>query len=326
MPNPEKWLIEQSLELVPFAKWQRTVNLMANLFKAPAGFIVQHTEGGYQVTIASEQDENPYDAGGIIPPDTNIFCRKIVQTRQELYVRHATAQEEWKTNPEVSDDGFNSYLGVPIFWPDGKPFGTICVMDFAITDYEESYVELIRQFRDIIQADLSLLDHFDQFRELAMSDELTGLYNRRGFQTVSEQRIQLAKRNDAELALIYMDMNGLKSINDELGHTAGDQALKLLAETLTRHFRSSDVLARIGGDEFLLLAETSSAENNCLDALTENCKKVDNIIRESMSDFPEIQTGVSFGILHMYDLNRPLEQWIQLADKEMYEHKKRRRG
>lgn len=324
MVNPDQWLIEQPLELIPFAKWQRTVNLMANLFKAPAGFIVQHTHDGYQVTIASEQSENPYDAGSVIPPDSDIFCRKIVQTRQELYVRHASSLEEWKTNPEVTEDGFNSYLGVPIFWPDGKPFGTICVMDFAITDYDDPYVELIRQFRDIVQADLSLLNHFDQFRALAMTDELTGLYNRRGFQTVSEQRIQLAKRNDADLALVYMDMNGLKLVNDQLGHSAGDQALRLLADTLRQHFRISDVAARIGGDEFLLLAETESSDSS-LKALTASCNQVDKTIRDNMSDYPHIHTGVSFGVLQMFDLNRPLEQWIQLADKEMYEHKKRRR-
>ena len=320
MPDPKKWLIDQPLELVPFAKWQRTVNLMASLFKAPAGFIVQHTEEGYQVTIASQQDENPYGVGGIIPADTNIFCRKIVQTRQELYVKAATQEDEWLTNPEVSEDGFNSYLGVPIFWPSGKPFGTICVMDFAITDYDEPYVELIRQFRDIVQADLALLDHFDQFRALAMTDELTGLYNRRGFTTVAEQRIQLAKRNDASLALIYMDMNGLKTVNDQLGHPQGDALLKALAESLKQHFRSSDVLARIGGDEFLLMAET-----NDLDALANSCQDIDQQLKHHLAQYSDIRTGVSFGLLQMNDLSRPLESWIQLADEKMYEDKRSRR-
>lgn len=319
MPDPDKWIIDQPLELIPFAKWQRTVNLMASLFKAPAGFIVQHTEEGYQVAVASEQEENPYDVGGVIPPDTNIFCRKIVQTRQELYVQSATKDEEWQTNPEVTEDGFNSYLGVPIFWPSGRPFGTICVMDFAITNYDDPYIELIRQFRDIIQADLSLLDHFDQFRELAMTDELTQLYNRRGFQTVAAQRIQLAKRNDASLALIYLDMNGLKRINDILGHQAGDSALSFLANSLNQQFRASDVIARIGGDEFLILAETSD-----LDALNNSCSRVDQMVKEEVAQ-DKVHAGVSYGVLQMFDLNRPLEDWIQLADKAMYEDKKARR-
>lgn len=227
MPDKNKWLTDQPLELIPFSKWQKTVDLMATLFQAPAGFIVQYTSDGYQTTIASQQPENPYAAGGVIAPDENIFCRKIVQTGEELYVQRATLEDEWQTNPEVSDDGFNSYLGVPIHWPNGDPFGTICVMDFKTTNYDDRYLELIRQFRDIVQADLSLLDHFDQFRELAMSDDLTRLYNRRGFETVAQQRIQLAKRNDANLVLIYMDLNGLKTINDQLGHHQGGQGFDL---------------------------------------------------------------------------------------------------
>ncbi|MCV6588181.1 MAG: sensor domain-containing diguanylate cyclase [Marinobacterium sp.] len=319
MPDSGKWLIDQPLELIPFAKWQRTVNLMTELFRAPAGFIVQHTEEGYQVAVASEQEENPYGAGLIVPVDANIFCRKIVQSRQELYVRAATECEEWQTNPEVTEDGFNSYLGVPIFWPDGKPFGTICVMDFAITDYDAPFVELIRQFRDLVQADLVLLDHFDLFRELAMKDELTGLYNLRGFRMVAEQRMLLAKSNHTRLALIYLDMNGLKTINDQLGHAAGDQALRLLADSLRQSFRATDVLARIGGDEFLLLAETDD-----LVALSEHCQAVDTLVKKGIDPSHHISTGVSFGILQMDDLEQPLEHWIARADQAMYEHKKSR--
>lgn len=319
MPDKKAWLLDQPLELVPFSKWQKTVDLMTTLFQAPAGFIVQHTHQGYQTTIASQQDENPYGPGVVIEPDENIFCRKIVQTGQELYVQKATEEHEWQTNPEVANDGFNSYLGVPIHWPNGQPFGTICVMDFKVTNYDDSYMELIRQFRDIVQADLLLLDHFDQFRELAMTDELTRLYNRRGFETVAEQRIQLAKRNDARLSLVYMDMNGLKSINDQLGHHLGDKALTYVADSLRQHFRSSDVLARIGGDEFLLLAETDN-----LNALNDSCDKVDQALKQYFSEHPTITTGVSFGVLQIDDIHLPLAHWINQADEKMYQHKSSR--
>ncbi len=318
MSYKHEWLTSDNQELVPLTRWQNTVNLMASLFKAPAGFIVQYLPEGYRVTIASEQDENPYGAGAIISPDTNIFCRKIVETQQELYVNHATQDKEWQTNPEVSNDGFNSYLGFPIFWPSGKPFGTICVMDFEVTHYDETYVQLIKQFRDLVQTDLLLVEQFEQIRELALMDELTGLFNRRGFLAVAEQRVQLARRNESDLALIYLDMDGLKGLNDTVGHDAGDLALAGVGHCIRKNIRSSDVCARLGGDEFLILAETSN-----LDQMESVCERIECDFKELLkvsikADLSNLSLGLSYGVVAIDDLAQPLEAWVRQADQAMY--------
>lgn len=318
MSQKHQWLTSDNQELVPLSRWQNTVNLMASLFKAPAGFIVQYQPEGYRVTIASEQDENPYDAGGIIPPDTNIFCRKIVKTKQELYVNHATIEDEWKTNPEVSDDGFNSYLGFPIFWPSGEPFGTICVMDFEVTHYDVTYVELIKQFRDLVQTDLLLVEQFEQIREMALMDELTGLFNRRGFMAVAEQRVQLARRNGGHLALIYLDMDGLKGLNDSLGHETGDLALAMVADSIRNNIRGSDVCARLGGDEFLVLAETQH-----LDQMELVCEHIEDEFKGRLANkinvnLDDLEVGLSYGVVAVEYLDQPLEAWVRQADQAMY--------
>jgi len=312
----EEWLTPENQELVPLSRWQNTVNLMADLFRAPAAFIVQHGPDGFRVTIASEQEANPYPSGGIIPPDTNIFCRKIVETRKPLYVNHATADPEWETNPEVSQDGFNSYLGLPIFWPDGMPFGTICVMDFSVTHYDDTYIQLIKQFRDLVQTDLLLVQQFEQIREMALNDELTHLFNRRGFITVAEQRIQLARRNNNCLSLVFLDVDGLKVLNDNLGHEAGDVALKALARCMKSNVRGSDICARLGGDEFIILAETDQT-----DALKNICQRIENDFSETMPDNAPECTGVSYGIVQIDDLSASLECWMEKADKLMYSQK-----
>ncbi len=92
-----------------------------------------------------------------------------------------------------------------------------------------------------------------ELKSLSLTDELTGLYNRRGFLTLARQQIKIAHRLKKRLLLIYTDMDNLKWINDTLGHKEGDRALKEMAEIMSSTFRASDLVARMGGDEFAVL-------------------------------------------------------------------------
>lgn len=308
MLHPDAWGLEDRGQLVPLEKWQKTVNVMARIFRAPAGFIVQFRPQGYQVLIASEQESNPYPAGVEITPDTNIFCKKVVQERKQLYVSHAQMDRFWDTNPEVVKDGFSSYLGLPLFWPSGEPFGTICVMDYQPTEYQVEYVDLMGELKDLIEADLEILTQFQDISNLAMTDELTGLYNRRGFHTVASHFLVLAKRSGVGVGLLYLDLDGLKDINDQFGHSAGDAALIALAESVHESLRESDIPARLAGDEFVVLVTAQSM--NDLDVLASR-------IRESMQNK---QLSVSVGGVLISD-EHSLDHWLEVADQKMYSDK-----
>src|ERR1700692_4131144 len=93
----------------------------------------------------------------------------------------------------------------------------------------------------------------EQLRSQALTDELTGLHNRRGFFALAGQQLKLARRNHATALLFFADINGLKQINDRFGHAEGDAAIHRVARALTRTFRDSDMAARLGGDEFAIL-------------------------------------------------------------------------
>ena len=93
-----------------------------------------------------------------------------------------------------------------------------------------------------------------EIRELSLTDDLTRLYNRHGFFTLGEQQLKLAMRARQRLALFYADLDGLKQINDRLGHREGDRAIRDAADLLRGTFRGTDIQARIGGDEFVVLA------------------------------------------------------------------------
>ncbi|MGB1239112.1 MAG: sensor domain-containing diguanylate cyclase [Pseudomonadales bacterium] len=313
MITPSEWILGQKSSIAPLQKWQKTIDLMAQLFNAPAAFIVQHTAEGYQVTIASDQAENPYPASTLIPNDVNIFCRKVVENGSSLYVKNATELSEWDDNPEVLNDKFNSYLGLPIYWPDGQAFGTICVMDFAITDYDTTLCALIEQFKDTLQGDLLLIEQFQALQQEANTDELTGLLNRRGFLATAKQRIHLAKLHSNALELVFIDMDGLKLVNDQFGHHNGDRALRCIAKCLQQKLPSDSICSRLGGDEFVVLADAQQR-----DELTAQLEQLNS---ELLALFPS--AGISYGVISIDDLSVPLHTWIERADKAMYSNKRR---
>jgi len=90
-------------------------------------------------------------------------------------------------------------------------------------------------------------------QSIALTDTLTGLYNRHGFVTIGDEQLKLAQRNGHPVALAFVDLDGMKRINDELGHEYGDQALIATARILKSTFRASDLIARLGGDEFIVM-------------------------------------------------------------------------
>ena len=161
-----------------------------------------------------------------------------------------------------------------------------------------------------------------QLQSLSISDDLTGLLNRRGFYTLSEQQCKLADRTGRLLSLLYMDMNNMKDINDELGHKTGDQALIDTANILNKTFRKSDIIARIGGDEFaVLLVEHSEGVNNIItDHLDENIRIHNEQAGRSY------KLSLSVGIAK-YDPEHScsVEDLLTLADKLMYKDKKLRK-
>lgn len=312
----ERFLLDSPNDLISLDKWQQTVNLLAELFDAPAGFLVQCTQAGFQATISSQQESNPYPAGCLIKPDVNIFCRKIVESGEELYVSNAKSDPYWDTNPEVHNDGFNSYLGVPVFWPDGEPFGTFCVMDYEITDYSETYFKLIHQLKDILESDLTLIELYNQVQMMAMTDPLTEISNRRGFLSLAEQRIKLARRMEQTLALFFVDVDQFKTVNDNFGHSLGDRVLNNAAQSLKAQLGNSDICGRMGGDEFVAI-QVIDKETDIYQA----AKKLEkNINTKRDKSLPEY--SVTVGVTTV-EAKESIESLLEKADQDMLKNKKK---
>src|SRR5256886_14878166 len=131
-------------------KWQEVVDVLAEIMHVPSASIMRVESPHIKVFVSSASAENLCEPGSV---DTGPYCETVMKARQPLLVADARANEAWKSNPHVQQ-GMISYLGVPISWPDGQMFGTICVRDNKRNEYSEAYLKLLLHFRDVLQADL----------------------------------------------------------------------------------------------------------------------------------------------------------------------------
>ena len=134
-------------------KWQEIVDLLADILRVPSALIMRVEPPNIKVFISSESKGNPYEPDEAACLNTGLYCETVMNTRRPLIVPDALQDEAWKTNPDIKL-GMISYLGVPISWPDGEIFGTICVLDRKSNEYSQLYLRLLLQWRDVLQADL----------------------------------------------------------------------------------------------------------------------------------------------------------------------------
>ena len=159
-------------------------------------------------------------------------------------------------------------------------------------------------------------------QQLSFEDELTGLLNRRGFVSLAPQNIKIAQRANWEVLLIFADLDGLKSINDTFGHQEGDRAIKETADLLRETFRTSDLISRIGGDEFAVLAINASRDS--INTITDRLNA--NIAHHNVTS-RDYKFSLSFGI-ERFDSNRDmsLNEMLKKADKALYKKKNSKHG
>lgn len=196
------------------------------------------------------------------------------------------------------------------------------ILDMLISTFEtavQKNQELELANRELAKAKEQLARQAQILEEMAIKDELTGIYNRRGFITMAQQQLKIALRTMTPLLLFFIDLDDMKQINDSLGHKAGDQALVDTARILKSTFREADILGRIGGDEFAILAIVEPKENvsTMLARLTNAINKY-NQSKESLFTLA-LSTGTA-----CFNPHTPvsLDELMAAADNLMYEQKK----
>jgi diguanylate cyclase (GGDEF)-like protein len=160
-------------------------------------------------------------------------------------------------------------------------------------------------------------------RNLSLTDDLTGLNNRRGFMLLAEELLKYGRRTDHQMCLLYMDLDGLKHINDTFGHAAGDTALRDTARILTETFREADVIARLGGDEFGILA---------MDVVKDNIKEIlarlgQHINAHNAQSNSGYALSLSPGVIHIgLNSTETIQELLSQADAAMYTNKQQKKN
>jgi diguanylate cyclase (GGDEF)-like protein len=269
-------------------------------------------------------------------------CKHVVAAAGPLVVEDARQHPLLKDNLAIRDLGVVAYAGVPLTLPRGETLGVLCALDGTPRQWTDDDLEILGDLADSVVAEVrlrlerralekseaALAEKVAQLEEmsgrlesLSLTDEMTGLYNRRGFLRLATPQLRLAERKHRPLMLFFADLDGLKKINDELGHELGDDAITQASRLLARVFRQSDVLARLGGDEFVALALEAEHEAPVVARLEAALAAFND------EDGRPYKLAISIGaVTYDHAKHETLEQLLARADAVMYAAKRGRRG
>lgn len=243
------------------------------------------------------------------------FCGHAINQDGLFIIPNAVEDERFSDNPLVTDaPNIRFYAGYPLKLRQGINVGTLCLIDSKPKHFNEEDKQLLNDLGAMIEQEIRTI-------QLATLDELTLISNRRGFLTLAEHSQKVCRRKKIPISLILFDLNKFKPINDNYGHHEGDFALRQFAEVMRSVFRESDVIGRLGGDEFIAMLTDSSDEGitSILDRFKTEMDTMNKVISKPYRI--EYSSGVaSFS----YDTDQSLEEMIAQADVAMYEKKKGR--
>ena len=246
----------------------------------------------------------------------NRFAHRILQLESPKLLNQNRQVVPWlkeldPDNPELRSDG-----GLEVSWTDSSGAGhTVLVRASDLRDSPRNIVGTVFVAQDI--SDLKNAEYL--LKQIAVHDTLTGLPNRAFFMDYLGSVLEMSRRNSGRFALLFLDLNNFKTINDTMGHEAGDRVLRICSQRIRSAIRSSDTVARMGGDEFVVLC--SNMEN--AEAARNVAEKILGYVGTSLALGDEqIHPGVSIGVSLFPDHGSSADNLLAAADTAMYEAKK----
>lgn len=290
-------------ETKPF---QRIVDLVQQVLGVPMAAVSL-------IDADTQQLKASRGLGGITEtPRAVAFCHQTIAQKDAFAVSDALADPRFADNPMVTGNPhIRSYLGVPLTTPDGYNVGSLCAIDDEPRQFDRVQGEIMKKLAEIVVEQFEL-------QQIARQDSLTGALTRRGFLAEVEKESRRANRYDRPSALVAVDVDHFKSINDRFGHPAGDAVLVSIANACMANMRRSDIFGRLGGEEFALLLPETDAEE-----ARDAAERIRGMIESTIVQVggTEVRATVSMGVAPRPADGETAATWLAEADIALYEAK-----
>lgn len=241
-------------------------------------------------------------------PRSMAFCDHAIRDRQPLIIPDADADERFRDSPLVTGDpNIKSYAGVPLETPDGYNIGALCAIDTAPRAFDPAQIAILQGLGALVIEQLEL-------RRIADRDHLSGAMTRRAFIAEIDKTIALFARRQRPAALLLLDIDHFKQVNDSHGHPVGDKVIKAVATLCSELKRPSDSLGRLGGEEFGILLREAS-ESDAVRAAQRFCEA---IAAMEIDHDPPLRITASLGVAILDGDRTTSEQWLTSADEALY--------
>jgi diguanylate cyclase (GGDEF)-like protein len=276
--------------------WQTTVDLVAKVAKVPASLIMKLHTHELEVFVANNNTNNPFAAGMKNSLGYGVYCESVIVQQTELHVENALEDPKWCTNPALAV-GMMSYYGLPLNWPDGEPFGTICMLDIKANSYSADLMMLMECFRRSIESNLEMLEKKEKLAQANLHletriaqrtveleklnsdlmqeidsriaaeklldiqqrfDSVTGLPKFNQLEKVFNKLI--AKNELTSISIIHFSINNLKRIQDGFGYDISDKVRNTVIQKLQLFTNNSTYLAIFSETTFCIIIPTKKQQ------------------------------------------------------------------
>ncbi|WP_049070284.1 sensor domain-containing diguanylate cyclase [Klebsiella michiganensis] len=263
---------------------------------------------------------------GFSVPWNDSLCKRALDDR---CIFSNDVAERWRSCLAAQDLGIATFFSIPVRLTDGSLFGTLCATSRARQPYNIEGEQVMNLFANLISHYVEKETLVQQLRAAnvalemhSYTDELTGLPNRRSLFKHLAAQFSQAREQQRSVLLIFIDLDDFKAINDRFGHPCGDSFLIQIGERLAARVRSSDIVGRLGGDEFLIVGPgTDSADQQEYIAALRQALAGIYFLGEHRINYP----GASFGVIEADPWQIDVELALRAADEAMYQDKQSHR-
>lgn len=296
----------QILDTTHEERFDRVTRMAKRMFDVSISLVslVDEDRQWFKSAQGIEASETPRDVS---------FCGHAINQDGLFLIPDALQDERFSDNPLVTGaPNIRFYAGYPLKLRQGINIGTLCLIDSKPKELDTEDQQLLEDLAAMIEQEIKSI-------QLATLDELTLISNRRGFLSLAEHSRNVCVRKKMSMTIILFDLNKFKPINDEYGHHEGDFALRQFANVMRDVFRNSDVIGRLGGDEFIAMLTDTDKEH--IDTIMSRFDKAINEMNQNMNKPYKLTYSAGIASFsHQTDMT--LEQMIERADTAMYDQKR----